>query len=118
MVPDNSNSEEEAKQKSLRWTPGNKNYPVYYFDSDTTGEKPYEEFYTETEILDLDSFKALGIIKNQEKIAISEVDQYLFGLKKLFGKENITKEEIIEFLKNCIPDFDHLDTGKNLDSKM
>ena len=118
LTPDHSNSEEEAKEKSSRWTTAHKNYPVYYFNSDTTGEKPYEEFYTENEVLDLKSFRALGIIKNQEKTSIKDVEQYLSGLKDLFGNKNITKEEIVAFLKNCIPDFDHMETGKNLDSKM
>jgi len=118
LAPDHSNSEEEAKEKSLHWKPGNKSYPVYYFNSDTTGEKPYEEFYGPNEVLDLNSFSSLGVIKNHEKISINEVDQYLQGLQKLFEKKNITKEEIVAFLKNCIPDFEHMETGKNLDSKM
>src|SRR5687767_8142174 len=58
--PDHSNSEEEAKEKSSRWKPTDMTYPVYYFDSDTSGEKSYEEFYTEDEELDLSAFKSLG----------------------------------------------------------
>ena len=116
--PDHSSSEEEAKQKSAKWKPTDPTYPVYYFDSDTSGEKSFEEFYTEDEELDLSAFKALGIIKNSERPSIEEVNKQLDELQALFATQNLSKEKIVGFLKECIPGFEHIETGKNLDSKM
>ncbi|HUR30016.1 MAG TPA: polysaccharide biosynthesis protein [Saprospiraceae bacterium] len=116
--PDHSNSEEEAKIMSANWKPTDTTYPVYYFNSDTSGEKSYEEFFTHDEELDLSAFKSLGIIKNAEKPSIDVINKQLEDLQKLFKASNLSKESIVSFLKDCIPGFEHIETGKNLDSKM
>jgi FlaA1/EpsC-like NDP-sugar epimerase len=116
--PDYCSSEQEAKEKASHWTPDNKYYPVYYFKSDTTGEKSYEEFYTENEKLDLNKFNALGIIKNSKTPSLEEVNIQVEELKQAFAQKNSVKEDIVNLLKKYIPDFGHVETGKNLDSKM
>ena len=116
LKPDICNSEEEAIEKSLK--PNGKTYPVYFFESDTSGEKPYEEFYTGNEEIDMDSFKALGIVKSELKQTPEKMHEQLNELKELFKQGRTTKEEIIVLMKKFIPDFNHLETGKNLDSKM
>jgi len=95
-----------------------KSYPIYFFGSDTSGEKSFEEFYTEKEILDNDSFINLGVIKNSVKRDSSEIDEIFNQLKNLFEKEQITKAEIVDILKRYLPNFQHIETGKGLDSKM
>ncbi len=116
--PDICQSEEEAKQKALALTPTSKKYPIYFFGSNTSGEKAFEEFFTEKEILDKDSFINLGVIKNSKKRSINEIEEIFKNLENLFKKEAITKAEIVEVLKEYLPNFEHIETGKGLDSKM
>jgi FlaA1/EpsC-like NDP-sugar epimerase len=101
--PDYCSSEQEAKEKSSRWTPKDKHYPVYYFKSDTTGEKPYEEFYTDEEELELTSFKSLGIIKNAKRSSIEEINDQINELRLLFSRAGTTKEDIVDLMRKLIP---------------
>ncbi|HNW55366.1 MAG TPA: polysaccharide biosynthesis protein, partial [Bacteroidales bacterium] len=93
-------------------------YPVYFFGSDTSGEKSFEEFYTEKELLDLDSFINLGVVKNSKKRSIGEIDEIFGQLRALFASDKVTKAAIVEILKQYLPNFEHIETGKSLDQKM
>jgi len=116
--PDFCKTEQEAREKAARMNGHSSSYPVYYFPSDTSGEKPFEEFYTGTEELDLDRFAALGIIKNAPKKDLSEIEATLAKIEALFSKETISKNEVVQLLEEFIPDFKHIERGKNLDEKM
>ncbi|MCL2073854.1 MAG: UDP-N-acetylglucosamine 4,6-dehydratase [Marinilabiliaceae bacterium] len=111
-------SEETARQMSKNLLENDQNYPVFYFVSDTTGEKSYEEFFTENEQVDLTAFHALGIIKNIEKRQITEIDALFVSLNRLFSGTNTTKSQIVETMKQFLLNFEHDEKGKNLDSKM
>lgn len=111
-------SEEEAKKIAANINDKDSGYPIHYFTSDTSGEKLYEEFYTETDELDLTSFKSLGIVKNSKKISISSINSILVELSKLMNRDNYDKKDIVNLLKSYIPDFEHIETGKSLDQKM
>lgn len=111
-------SEQEAKEKAARWSQGDTSYPVYLFKSDTSGEKMYEEFYTTDDRLDLDSFGALGIIKNAEMPAIDDVENMLVKFKELFDQNGLEKTSVINLLSTYLSDFKHIETGKSLDSRM
>lgn len=111
-------TEEEAKEKAKGRKGDEAAYPVYFFGSDTSGEKSFEEFFTDTEILDTDSFINLGVIKNPKKRSIQEINAIFSNLDKLFEKETISKSEIVDVLKEYLPNFEHIETGKGLDSKM
>ncbi len=111
-------TEEEARQKSLLLNEESTSYPIYFFGSDTSGEKAFEEFFTETEKLDNDSFIKLGVVKNSKKRSVEEIDSIFEQLHKLFESKNITKSAIVEILKIYLPNFEHIETGKGLDSKM
>ncbi|WP_347174856.1 polysaccharide biosynthesis protein [Polaribacter uvawellassae] len=113
---DQCKSEVEAIDKSqLR---SKDEYPVFYSNSDTTGEKPYEEFYTEGEKADLKRHNALGVIINTKPRDLSEIDELLFLLKQAFSKPETTKSDIVKIMKDFLVNFDHKETGKFLDSKM
>jgi FlaA1/EpsC-like NDP-sugar epimerase len=112
------NSENEAKIKAAHWNPSIKRYPVYFFESDTSGEKSFEEFYTQTDIVDMDSFQALGIVKNSEKADKNDIEKTLTAFEKLFESENVDKGSVVNLLSNYLPDFSHIETGKSLDQKM
>ena len=111
-------SEEEAKRKSDLLSDTSKSHPVYFFRSDTSGEKLFEEFYTDKEVLDSDKYEALGIIKNSSKKDRLTLNRALDDLENLLSEDKIVKSEIVSFMETHIPNFKHLETGKNLDSKM
>lgn len=93
-------------------------YPVVYFNSDTTGEKAYEEFYIPGEQINMDRFSALGVIEKTARRPISEINLFFDKLERIFAKENFTKAEVVESIKKFIPNFEHEEKGKNLDQKM
>lgn len=111
------NSEGEAKDYLLK-NDENTAYPVYYFKTDTSGEKLYEEFYTKNDETDMNRFRSIGIIINSQKPNHVEVDSVIIKLNKLFYNNLNTKQDIIKSMKKLIPDFDHIETGKYLDQKM
>lgn len=110
-------SEEEAKQKTLNLKEKDP-YPVYFFDTDTSGEKLYEEFYTDTDIVDQETYTSLGVIKNARKLSKEEINKTILGLKNLMDSGDYDKEAIVALLKQHLPDFEHIETGKSLDQKM
>lgn len=110
-------SDEEAKIFAAIHLPGKK-YPVVYFNSDTTGEKDYEEFVVEGEKTDLDRFTSLGVITESKHRSKSEVEAFIKQLETLFGDRNFTKAQVVECLKDFLPNFEHEEKGKNLDQKM
>ena len=93
-------------------------YPIFFFGSDTSGEKSFEEFYTEKELLDNDTFINLGVVKNSKKRTIAEIDAIFDRLHNLFETDKVTKAAIVDALKDYLPNFEHIETGKGLDSKM
>lgn len=111
-------SDEEAIEKSVELRNGGKLYPVHYSGSNTSGEKAYEEFYTEAESVDLERLQALGIVTGKEIPNKEKIHSLFEQLLGAFSKEETTKEEIIAIMKGYLPNFEHIETGKSLDSKM
>lgn len=111
-------SEEEARKFAAEMSADSKEYPVYYFKSDTTGEKGYEEFYVPGEHLDLERFSSLGVIDSVKTRPKDELDSFLANLNTILRKDTTTKEEIVSVLKSYLPNFNHEEKGKNLDQKM
>jgi len=93
-------------------------YPVRYFTSDTTGEKAYEEFYVPGEKIDMERFKALGVVEQTTRHEMSEVNGFFDKLEGIFAKEDFTKAQVVDAIKEFIPNFEHEEKGKNLDQKM
>lgn len=110
-------SDEEAIEKAEDLKNGSNKYPVHYSRSNTSGEKAYEEFYTDAETVDLDRMKALGMVTGKN-IPDKEKVMVLFNkLNDAFERET-SKEEIVSIMKEYLPNFEHIETGKSLDSKM
>jgi len=108
------NSEEEAKSYDIESNPNK--YPIYFFETDTSGEKTYEEFYTEEEDYDINKYDSLGFIKtSQESISFDEVKR---DFDQVFENPDSTKSDIVSVIKKYVPDFQHIETGKHLDQKM
>ena len=93
-------------------------YPVVYFKSDTTGEKAYEEFYVPGEKIDMQRFEALGVVEQTTRHEMSEVNGFFEKLEGIFSKDDFTKVQVVEAIKEFIPNFEHEEKGKNLDQKM
>lgn len=110
-------SEDEARQLSQNLSPDSP-YPVYFFTSDTSGEKSFEEFYTATDKVDWQRFSSLGVIENAVAPSISVIESTLSDLREVMDKANYTKSDIVTALSQVIPNFAHTETGKNLDQKM
>ena len=110
-------SDREAIEKAQALKSGSKFYPVHYSASDTSGEKPYEEFVTDTETADYDRFTSLGVITGKAIPDQKRVEKLFADLNAAFDTET-TKEEIVRILSAYLPNFEHIETGKSLDSKM
>ena len=95
-----------------------KKWPCLFTSSDTTGEKDFEEFFTENEELDTSRFENLGIIKNEAIYSDDKLNNFEKSLHEF--KQNLmwTKEDIVKEFFTMIPDFGHKETGKYLDGKM
>ena len=113
--PDICKSENEAREKAEKIT--GDSYPVYFFASETSGEKLYEEFYTEDEELQMDKFSALGVIKNAARRDRKELDEVISRVQSLFNGE-VDKQGVVQLLQLLLPNFQHIETGLNLDQKM
>ena len=111
-------SDEEAIDKSENLKNGSNLYPVHFTVSDTSGEKPFEEFYTDTEIVDMDRFQSLGVIINEKKRDKDKLLRLLADLGNLFRGQEVEKEEVVQVIKGYLPNFNHIEAGKSLDSKM
>ena len=111
-------SDEEAIDISTRLEKGSKKYPVHFSKSDTSGEKSYEEFYTSAEKVDLGRFQSLGVITEKEIPEKEKIDFLFVKLDQIFEKEGTRKEDVVCVLREYLPNFEHIETGKSLDSKM
>ncbi|RKU75508.1 NAD-dependent epimerase/dehydratase family protein [Parabacteroides sp. AM44-16] len=111
-------TDEEAKRFASEILEGSKIYPVVYFNSDTTGEKDYEEFYVSGEKLNMERFNSLGVIEEVSKRLLEEIDAFFVELEAIFASPFFTKEEVVEAIRRFIPNFEHEEKGRNLDQKM
>ena len=110
-------NEDEAR-KLAKTLPGQGKWPCLFISSDTTGEKDFEEFFTDKETLDMKRFENLGVIKNEANFndaLLNEFEDTITGLKE---KREWTKEQIVKLFFKMLPDFGHKETGKYLDGKM
>lgn len=110
-------SEDEARQRSEELI-SQKKWPCYFFKSDTTGEKDFEEFYTLNEVLDMKQFENIGVIKNEPIYDNSKLEYFLAKIGSIRSQKTWGKHEIVELFNFMIPDFVHKETGKYLDQRM
>ena len=111
-------SDADAKHYAAEMGYDSDTYPVVYFKSDTTGEKAYEEFYVPGEKINMERFMALGVVEETTRRPMPEVNAFFEKLEGLFAKEDFTKAQVVEAIKEFIPNFEHEEKGKNLDQKM
>jgi len=114
---DECDSEDEARQKIVNFSSKNK-WPCLFTKSDTTGEKDFEEFFTNNEILDMTRFQNLGIIKNEMAFDSTKIDSFSKAIVVLKDKRKWEKNDLVNLFNYMIPAFNHKETGKYLDAKM
>ena len=118
LEPDYCESEQDVRTKAKTIDPNSGKYPVYFFKTDTSGEKSYEEFFTEDDQVDMQTLDALGIVKGQERPEYAAIDKMLEAFEELFQSNQADKAKIVTLLGKYLPDFSHIETGKSLDQKM
>lgn len=111
-------SDEEAIEKAEDLRSGSKKYPVHYSGSNTSGEKAFEEFYTDQEQVDMERLHSLGIITGKGIPDNKQIDELFTKLEKAFEGDKLTKEEVVAIIAEYLPNFEHIEKGKSLDSKM
>ena len=109
--------EDEARELSHS-LPDSGKWPCLFTTSDTTGEKDFEEFFTNTERLDMDRFESIGVIKNEPIFDNVKLEMFTSKIQKMKELRGWSKEQIVELFFEMIPDFGHKETGKYLDGKM
>ena len=93
-------------------------WPCEFFESNTDGEKTFEEFYTRADVKDETTFVNLGVVKNAKRRPAEEVEAIFTQLHAIFDREGATKEDVVEVLKEYLPNFHHIAKGKSLDGRM
>ena len=111
-------SDDEAKLIAHEMADDEKNYPVVYTASNTTGEKAYEEFYIPGEQVNMERFMSLGVVEQTERRSMDEVVNFFDELQQIFASPAFTKAEVVDAIKAFLPNFEHEEKGKNLDQKM
>jgi FlaA1/EpsC-like NDP-sugar epimerase len=111
-------SEDEARARADELI-AQRQWPCYFFKSDTTGEKDFEEFFTAGESLDMDRFDSIGVIRNDAYVdPDGKLDVFLRDVHAMLSRGAWNRQELVTLFTNTVPDFQHLETGKHLDQKM
>ncbi len=117
LTPEICKTEDEARKIALE-KKNDGTWPCFFSSSDTTGEKDFEEFYTDKESVDFNRFETLGIVKNSNRKNQKELENFLSGIEKIRVSENWDKKDFIDLFTSIVSNFGHNETGKNLDNKM
>lgn len=110
-------TEDEARGRAAELI-ARKQWPVYFFPSDTTGEKDFEEFYTGAETLDMERFETIGVIKNEADYDAKKLEKFLATIDSIRAQASWDKPELVDLFNEMIPEFHHKETGKYLDNRM
>lgn len=117
LEPYECDSEQEARDRADELIARGK-WPCYFFQSDTTGEKDFEEFFTGDEFLEMGRFNTIGVIKNEPEFDNNKLDNFMREINELRASGAWSKDEILKCFFDLLPDFGHLETGKYLDQRM
>lgn len=110
-------TEDEARQR-VDELAAKRQWPCYFFATDTTGEKDFEEFYTDSEQVDWDRYAEMGVVRNDAVAESDELQSFVRRIADLRRRQQWTKQELLEAFGNLLPNFAHKETGKSLDNRM
>lgn len=111
-------SNEDEARELAKTLPEQGKWPCLFTGSDTTGEKDFEEFFTDNEVLDMQRFNNLGVIKNEAIFDSALLSEFETSIQSMRDKRAWDKRSIVDLFFKMIPDFGHKETGKYLDGKM
>jgi FlaA1/EpsC-like NDP-sugar epimerase len=111
-------TEDEARSMAHDMRPDDQRWPCYFFNSDTTGEKAFEEFYAEHNDVDLTRFPRVGVIRNAAYEDRAKLDRFLGEVTAMRDKCEWTKSRLVKLFGEMVPEFAHMETGKYLDDRM
>lgn len=117
FTPYHCKSEDEARARAGELI-AKRQWPCYFFKSNTTGEKDFEEFYTDAEELDMNRFQMIGVICNKADFDAAKLARFVDELAAIKDKSDWDKRDIVELFSSMIDNFEHLETGKYLDGRM
>ena len=110
-------TEQEARER-VSELKAKHQYPVYFFESDTTGEKDFEEFYMNGETLDLEKFESIGIVKKGADYSEEKLQMFTGTIEKMRSTGTWTRGDLVDLFNDMLPEFHHKETGKFLDGRM
>ena len=110
--------DEEEARLLMATLPAEGKWPCLFTASDTTGEKDFEEFFTENEVLDMNRFENLGVIKNDLNFDEEKLNLFIETIDALKKEGKWKKEQMVDLFFKMIPGFGHKETGRYLDAKM
>ena len=110
-------SEDEARGR-VEELAAKRQWPVYFFTTDTTGEKDFEEFYTDSEQVDWDRYAEIGVVRNDALASPEELKAFEAHIAALRQRQEWTKQDLLDAFSRLLPNFAHKETGKNLDNRM
>lgn len=111
-------ADEDEARTLVHTLPAKGKWPCLFTASDTTGEKDFEEFFTDNEVLDMSRFHNLGIIKNELDIHEDKLKLFEERISLMKNRRQWNKKDIVDLFFEMIPGFGHKETGKYLDAKM
>ena len=110
-------SEDEARQRVAELSAKRK-WPCYFFQTDTTGEKDFEEFYTDSEQVDWERYVEMGVVRNEAVAEAAQLQSFATRIADLRHRQKWTKQDLLEAYAQLLPNFAHKETGKSLDNRM
>lgn len=117
FAPVECETEDEARDRAEALI-AQRRWPVYFFASDTTGEKDFEEFFTDGETLDMNRFSAIGVIRSEPVFDDAMLEHFATEINRIRANPTWDKPEIVSLFNAMIPEFRHLETGRHLDGRM
>ena len=117
FIPHECESEREAVYEAKKLIHSGK-WPCYFFESDTSGEKSFEEFYTEKEEIDLTKFSQIGIVNSKFTKNKDELKNFFQEIELIENKNSWNMEDLVSIFSNFLPEFKHLARDSNLDQKL
>lgn len=118
LEPIECENESEARTRASELTADSKNWPCFFADSDTTGEKAFEEFYHPDEEIDLERFPQVGVVTSPVSGEEEKIEKALSAIVDLRRQSRWKKADLVEIVRNAVPELDHVERGRDLDQKM
>jgi FlaA1/EpsC-like NDP-sugar epimerase len=115
--PFECSSEDEARDRCKDLVEQRK-WPCHFFDSDTTGEKDFEEFFADGETLNLERFDGIGVIEDVNFVGNPDLVRFSRRIAEMRAAGKWTKHELVDLFHSVVPEFSHTETGRNLDQRM